>query len=129
MLNNRELMELHSKLDDATSMYLKAKDSPDECFRRTMPVRASNLYAILIVLENIKGIHFPDALTQAVRNQCQADAQEAFKDVPGIDQEALIEDCTKDLGQPASELPPDWKCYTLAEVNRIVSNVIARIKD
>jgi hypothetical protein len=31
---------------------------------------------------------------------------------------------TAGLGQKARELPPDWKAYTEAEVERIVSRVI-----
>jgi hypothetical protein len=31
---------------------------------------------------------------------------------------------TEGLGQEAKELPPNWRCFTEAEVERIVSRVI-----
>ncbi len=31
---------------------------------------------------------------------------------------------TEGLGQEAKELPPNWRCFTEAEVERIISRVI-----
>lgn len=35
---------------------------------------------------------------------------------------------TEGLGQKAKELPPDWKCYTVAEVELIISRFLLDIR-
>lgn len=44
------------------------------------------------------------------------------------EQEKLISDCCKDLGQAAGELPINHWCYTQAELERIVANMLLRLE-
>jgi hypothetical protein len=46
----------------------------------------------------------------------------------GTEQEKIAIDCCKGLGQAAGELPINHWCYTQAEAERIVSNVLVKLE-
>lgn len=83
MLSRRDCTNIASGLYDLTYAYLSCKKSMVKCMHSQTPVRASNLYAALILLEKIEGIIYPPILTEAVRNQAMADAQLAFTSFRG----------------------------------------------
>lgn len=78
MLNRRDCTVIASGLYDLTNSYLRCRTSSEECMHSQTPVRASNLYSALILLEKVEGVIYPPILTETVRNQAVADSQLAF---------------------------------------------------